>query len=186
MNKTTIDLWVGLFVIAGIAALMFLTLKVGSLDTVNVSNSYVVTANFENIGGLKPRAPVKSAGVVVGRVTEIDNEPYEARVTLRLDKDYVFQGYFSRHHDLRAIGRAIHWPGGGWRQRHAEGGDKIKITQDAVVLENLIGHFFHTEGPRSETRNETNLKTLALAVCSCLFAPLPGQQKPSTCSRRWK
>ena len=71
MNKTVLDLWVGLFVIAGIAALLFLTLKVGSMNTVNASNSYEVVARFENIGGLKPRAPVKSAGVVVGRVADI-------------------------------------------------------------------------------------------------------------------
>ena len=76
MNKTVLDLWVGLFVIAGIAALLFLALKVGSMSAVNTSDSYEVVARFENIGGLKPRAPVKSAGVVVGRVADIrfDNE----------------------------------------------------------------------------------------------------------------
>ena len=92
MNKTILDLWVGLFVIVGIAALLFLTLKVGSMNTVNNSDSYEVVAHFENIGGLKSRAPVKSAGVVVGRVAEVrfDNEVYEAAVTLRLDKRYAF------------------------------------------------------------------------------------------------
>ncbi len=64
MNRTMLDLWVGLFVVAGIAALLFLALKVGSMNTVNNADSYEVTARFENIGGLKTRAPVKSAGVV--------------------------------------------------------------------------------------------------------------------------
>jgi len=92
MNKTVLDLWVGLFVIAGVAALLFLALKVGSTNAVSASNSYEIVARFDNIGGLKPRAPVKSAGVVVGRVADIrfDNETFEAAVTLRLDKRYAF------------------------------------------------------------------------------------------------
>jgi len=92
MNKTVLDLWVGVFVIAGIAALLFLALKVGSTSVVSVANSYEVVARFDNIGGLKPRAPIKSAGVVVGRVADIrfDNETFEAAVTLRLDNRYAF------------------------------------------------------------------------------------------------
>src|SRR3569832_2403830 len=92
MNRTVLDFWVGLFVIAGIGALLFLALKVGSMSTVNSADSYEVIADFQNIGGLNPRAPVKSAGVVVGRVADIrfDNEKYEAAVTLRLDKRYAF------------------------------------------------------------------------------------------------
>lgn len=92
MNRTVLDFWVGLFVIAGIGALLFLALKVGNMSTVNSADSYEVIADFQNIGGLKPRAPVKSAGVVVGRVADIrfDNEKYEAAVTLRLDKRYAF------------------------------------------------------------------------------------------------
>lgn len=146
MNKTVLDLWVGLFVIAGIAALLFLTLKVGSMNTVNTTNSYEVVARFENIGGLKPRAPVKSAGVVVGRVADVrfDNERYEAAVTLRLDKRYAFpkdstaaimtSGLLGEQYiGLEAGGDSV----------KLKDKDQILITQDAVVLENLIGQFLY-------------------------------------------
>ena len=144
MNRTILDLWVGLFVIAGIIALLFLALKVGSMSTVNASDSYEVFAHFENIGGLKPRAPVKSAGVVVGRVADIrfDNKTYEAVVTLRLDKRYAFpkdssaailtSGLLGEQYvGLEAGGDSV----------KLKDKDRILITQDAVVLENLIGHF---------------------------------------------
>ena len=146
MNKTILDLWVGLFVIAGIAALLFLTLKVGSMNTVNNSDSYEVIARFENIGGLKIRAPVKSAGVVVGRVADVrfDNEAYEAAVTLRLDKRYTFpkdssaaimtSGLLGEQYiGLEAGGDSV----------KLKDKDRILITQDAVVLENLIGQFLY-------------------------------------------
>lgn len=146
MNRTVLDLWVGIFVIAGIAALLFLALKVGSMNAVNTSDSYTVTARFENIGGLKVRAPVKSAGVVVGRVADVrfDNERYEAAVTLRLDKRYAFpkdssvailtSGLLGEQYvGLTAGGDSV----------KLKQGDRILITQDAVVLENLIGQFLY-------------------------------------------
>ena len=146
MNKTILDLWVGLFVIVGIAALLFLTLKVGSMNTVNNSDSYEVVARFENIGGLKTRAPVKSAGVVVGRVADVhfDNEAYEAAVTLRLDKRYAFpkdssaaimtSGLLGEQYiGLEAGGDSV----------KLKDKDRILITQDAVVLENLISQFLY-------------------------------------------
>ncbi len=146
MNRTMLDLWVGLFVVAGIAALLFLALKVGSMNTVNNADSYEVTARFENIGGLKTRAPVKSAGVVVGRVAAIqfDNERYEAAVTLRLDKRYAFpkdssvailtSGLLGEQYvGLTAGGDSV----------KLKDKDRITITQDAVVLENLIGQFLY-------------------------------------------
>src|SRR5205823_5908782 len=91
-NRSTIDLWVGVFVVAGIAGLLFLALKVGNLASCSTSQTYQVQAKFANIGGLKARAPVKSAGVVVGRVTDIrfDNESYEAIVTINLGYEYQF------------------------------------------------------------------------------------------------
>ena len=146
MNKTVLDLWVGLFVVTGIAALLFLTLKVGSMNVVNSSDSYEVIARFENIGGLKTRAPVKSAGVVVGRVVDVrfDNETYEAAVTLRLDKRYAFpkdtsaaimtSGLLGEQYiGLEAGGDSV----------KLKDKDRILITQDAVVLENLIGQFLY-------------------------------------------
>lgn len=146
MNKTVLDLWVGLFVIVGIVALLFLTLKVGSMNAVSSSDSYEVTARFENIGGLKTRAPVKSAGVVVGRVADVrfDNESYQAVVILRLDKRYAFpkdtsaaimtSGLLGEQYiGLEAGGDSI----------KLKDKDRVLITQDAVVLENLIGQFLY-------------------------------------------
>ena len=144
MNKTVLDLWVGLFVIAGIAALLFLALKVGSMSTVNASESYVVVALFDNIGGLKPRAPVKSAGVVVGRVADIgfDSQNYEAKVTLRIDKRYEFPKDTTA--SIMTSGllgeQYIGLEAGGDSVKLANK-DRILITQSAVVLENLIGQF---------------------------------------------
>ena len=146
MNKTVLDLWVGIFVVAGIAALLFLALKVGSMNTVNSSDSYEVTARFENIGGLKSRAPVKSAGVVVGRVTDIrfDNETYEAVVTLRLDKRYAFpKDTTATIMTSGLLGEQYIGLEAGGDSQKLKNKDRILITQDAVVLENLIGQFLY-------------------------------------------
>ncbi|OGU48064.1 MAG: outer membrane lipid asymmetry maintenance protein MlaD [Hydrogenophilales bacterium RIFOXYA1_FULL_63_33] len=146
MNRTVLDFWVGLFVIAGIGALLFLALKVGSMSTVNSSDSYEVVADFQNIGGLKPRAPVKSAGVVVGRVADIrfDNEKYEAAVTLRLDKRYAFPKDTSAAIMTSGLlgEQYVGLEAGGDSQKLKDK-DRILITQDAVVLENLIGQFLY-------------------------------------------
>lgn len=146
MNKTVLDLWVGLFVIAGIGALLFLALKVGSMSTVNAADSYEVVAHFENIGGLKPRAPVKSAGVVVGRVADIrfDNEKFQAAVTLRLDKRYAFPKDTSASIMTSGLlGEQYVGLEPGGDSVMLKDKDRILITQDAVVLENLIGQFLY-------------------------------------------
>ena len=146
MNRTVLDLWVGLFVIAGVGALLFLALKVGSMSTVNSTDSYEVVADFQNIGGLKPRAPVKSAGVVVGRVTDIrfDNEKYEAVVTLRLDKRYAFPKDTSASIMTSGLlGEQYVGLEAGGDSVKLKDKDRILITQDAVVLENLIGQFLY-------------------------------------------
>jgi phospholipid/cholesterol/gamma-HCH transport system substrate-binding protein len=146
MNRTVLDLWVGLFVIAGIGALLFLALKVGSMNTVTAADSYEVVARFENIGGLKPRAPVKSAGVVVGRVADIrfDNEKYEAAVTLRLDKRYAFPKDTSASIMTSGLlGEQYVGLEPGGDSVMLKDKDRILITQDAVVLENLIGQFLY-------------------------------------------
>jgi phospholipid/cholesterol/gamma-HCH transport system substrate-binding protein len=92
MERTTLDLWVGAFVVAGIAALVVLALKVGNMSTYNVSETYTLQAHFLNVGGLKPNASVRSSGVLVGRVTGItlDTERYEAKVMMSIDKRYQF------------------------------------------------------------------------------------------------
>jgi len=132
--------------VAGIAALLFLALKVGSMNAVNATDSYEVVARFENIGGLKARAPVKSAGVVIGRVDSIqfDTGRYDARVTLRVDKRYPFPRDTSAAILTSGLlGEQYIGLAAGGDSVMLKSGDTLKITQDAVVLENLIGQFLY-------------------------------------------
>jgi phospholipid/cholesterol/gamma-HCH transport system substrate-binding protein len=144
MERTTIDLWFGAFVMAGFAALLVLALKAGNLGAENSHEVFKVTARFDNIGGLKVRAPVRSAGVLVGRVTDIhfDNERFQAAVTLSLDKRYGFPKDTSASILTSGLlGESyVGLDAGGDDKKLAEG-DRIAITQSAVVLERLIGQF---------------------------------------------
>jgi phospholipid/cholesterol/gamma-HCH transport system substrate-binding protein len=158
MNRVLVDFWVGLFVVAGIGALMFLALKVGSMNTLNSTDTYEVSADFDNIGGLKARAPVKSAGVVVGRVAEIgfDSKNYQAVVMLRLNKQYRFPKDTSASimtSGLLGEQYIALQPGGD--SVNLKAGDKIQITQSAVVLENLIGQFLYNKA-QDGAKNETH------------------------------
>ena len=92
MHRKSLDVWVGLFVLLGGAALLFLALKAGNMSSLSFDSTYEVITRFDNIGGLKPKAPVKSAGVVVGRVGEIhfDDKTYQATVTLKMENRYKF------------------------------------------------------------------------------------------------
>jgi phospholipid/cholesterol/gamma-HCH transport system substrate-binding protein len=136
------DAWVGLFVLAGIIALLFLALKVGNLASLTpTSETYRVTAKFDNIGGLKARAAVKSAGVVVGRVGTVgfDNVSYRAVLTLNLDKRYKFpKDTAAKILTSGILGEQYIGLDPGGDQDMLAGGDKIENTQSAVVLENLI------------------------------------------------
>lgn len=148
MERTTLDLWVGMFVVAGIAALVMLAMKVGNLSTYNVSETYQVHAYFDNIGGLKPKASIKSAGVLVGRVTEItlDVTTYKAKVTMSLDKRYQFpKDTFANINTAGLLGEQyIGLNAGGDTENLAAGGE-IKRTQSAMVLEDLIGKFIYSK-----------------------------------------
>lgn len=156
MQRATLDLWVGLFVVAGLGALLFLALKVGNMSGFDSGNTYTVKAEFENIGGLKPRAPIKSAGVVVGRVSDItfDNQSYEAVVSMNLDKRYTFPRDTSA--SIMTSGllgeQYIALEAGGEEKMLADG-DSMKLTQGAVVLENLIGQFLYN---KADTAGEAN------------------------------
>ncbi len=157
MSKTWLDLWVGLFVVAGIGALLFLALKVGSMSSVRMADSYQVSAHFDNIGGLKVRAPVKSAGVVVGRVSAIsfDDKTYEAEVVLSLDKRYAFPKDTSAAILTSGLlGEQYVGLEAGADSVKLANGDRLSLTQSAVVLENLIGQFLFSkaqEGAPNET-----------------------------------
>ena len=148
MNRSTIDLWVGIFVAAGLGALLFLALKVGNLASFSTAQTYQVQAMFANIGGLKVRAPVKSAGVVVGRVAEIrfDNESYEAVATLTLDGSYKFPlDTAAKILTSGLLGEQYIGLEAGGHATMLKGGDRLRITQSAVVLENLISQFLFSK-----------------------------------------
>ena len=135
------DFWVGLFILMGFAALLMLALRV-SIGSDRVENTYAVEARFENIGGLKAKAPVKSAGVLIGRVTDIhfDNEKFQAVATLTLDKRYSFPKDSSASILTSGLlGEVYIGLDAGGDDKKLVAGDKIKLTQSAVVLERLIG-----------------------------------------------
>ena len=153
MERTTIDLWVGIFVALGVTALLGLAMKVGNLTTSNIGATYTVTANFENIGGLKPRAPVKSAGVVVGRVSDIKFDPatYEAVVSLSVDKRYGFpKDTFASIFTAGLLGEQYIGLEAGGDDAKLQNGDKIIKTQDAVVLEKMISQFLYNKASESK------------------------------------
>ncbi|ADQ83459.1 Mammalian cell entry related domain protein [Methylovorus sp. MP688] len=146
------DLWVGIFAVAGAAALFGLALKVGNLTSSSIGETYTVTAAFENIGGLKPRAPVKSAGVVIGRVDNIqfDSKTFEANVTLKLDKRYPFpKDTFANIYTAGLLGEQYVGLEAGGDDQSLKDGDKISHTQDAVVLEKMISQFLYNKASES-------------------------------------
>jgi len=148
MERTTIDLWFGAFVAAGFAALMVLALKVGNLGAERATETYRVEARFDNIGGLKVRGPVRSAGVLVGRVAEIhfDNDRYQARVVLALDKRYAFPKDTSASILTSGLlGETYVGFEAGGDDKKLQAGDRITLTQSAVVLEKLIGQFLFSK-----------------------------------------
>ena len=152
MERTTLDLWVGIFVVAGIAALVMLAMKVGNLSTYNMSETYQVHAYFSNIGGLKPKASIKSAGVLVGRVTDIklDMQRYEADVVMNLDKRYQFpKDTFADILTSGLLGEQYIGLVAGGDSEMLHNGEQIKKTQSAVVLEDLIGKFIYNKAEES-------------------------------------
>ena len=144
MQSKAIDVWVGLFVIAGIAALLFLALKAGNLASFSTESTYRVNARFDNIGGLKPRAPVKSAGVVVGRVAAIhfDDKTYNAVADIDLEARYKFpKDSSAKILTSGLLGEQYLGLDAGGDPAMLASNDRIINTQSAVVLENLISQF---------------------------------------------
>lgn len=159
MQRSKIDFWVGLFVIIGAAALVFLALKAANLlQTSWGSSTYQVTAYFDNIGGLKPQAAVRSSGVVVGRVADIsfDDKIYRAKVALDLDKRYVF----SEDSSLKILTSGLlgdQYIGleAGYMDKNLAQGDTIESTQSALVLENLISGLMFSRSNDSANTNSS-------------------------------
>ena len=144
LSRSALDLWVGAFVAMGIGAILFLALKVGNLVSFGSAPGYRLEARFDNIGGLKVRAPVKAAGVVVGRVERIrlDSATYQAVVTIKIDRGYQFTAdTIASILTSGLLGEVyIGLDAGGDAKMLADGGNLTK-TQSAVILEKLIGQF---------------------------------------------
>ncbi|MDR1969067.1 MAG: outer membrane lipid asymmetry maintenance protein MlaD [Burkholderiaceae bacterium] len=152
MGRSKNDVWVGLFVLLGVAALLFLALQVANLLTLSWQPTYRLTANFDNIGGLKPKAAVRSAGVVVGRVAEIsfDDQRFQARIGLDMDARF----HFPRDSALKILTSGLlgdQYIGvePGADDKNLTAGDNVTQTQSAVVLENLIGQFLYNSAAGS-------------------------------------
>ena len=155
MQRSKTDVWVGLLVLAGAAALLFLALQSANLLSISWQKTYDINAYFDNIGGLKKQAAVKSAGVVVGRVKtiEFDGESFQAKVTLALQS----QNHFPQDSSLKILTSGLLGeqyldivPGAD--EKNLVAGDKIGSTQSAVILENLISQFLYSqaEKPKAE------------------------------------
>ena len=157
MHRKSVDVWVGLFVLLSLAALLFLALKAGNMSTLSFANTYNVTGKFENIGGLKPQAPVKSAGVVVGRVGDIkfDDKTYQALVTLQLEAGYKFPKDSSlKILTAGLLGEQYIGIEAGGDTNNLVNGDRITRTQSAAVLEDLINRFIYSKAAEGKEESE--------------------------------
>jgi len=154
MTRRGIETLVGLFVLAGFVAIGYLALKAANLAAMTVGETYTVTALFDNVGGLKPRAPVKSAGVTVGRVSSIalDGRTFQGVVTMELEKRYAFPKDTSAA-ILTAglLGDQYIGLNPGGDDDNLAAGDTIRMTQSAVVLENFIGQMLYNRAAEGGT-----------------------------------
>lgn len=156
MERSKNDVWVGLFVLLGALALLFLALQSANLLSLSFQPTYRVTAKFDNIGGLKPQAAVRSAGVVVGRVESIrfDDKSYQASVSLELESRYQFPKDSSlKILTSGLLGEQYIGVEAGAEEKNLAPGDTITTTQSAVVLENLIGQFLYNRAADSGSNN---------------------------------
>ncbi len=159
MQRSNTDIWVGLFVLIGAAALLFLALQSANLLNLNFQKTYPVAARFDNIGGLKPQTAVRSAGVVVGRVESItfDDKNFQATVNLALQSRYSFP----RDSALKILtsgllGEQYIGIEAGADEKSLQAGDTITATQSAVVLENLISQFLFSKAAEGSTPPAAN------------------------------
>jgi phospholipid/cholesterol/gamma-HCH transport system substrate-binding protein len=146
--KKSLDVWVGLFVVLGAAALLFLALKAGNLSSLSFDQTYEVTTRFDNIGGLKAKAAVKSAGVVVGRVSEIkfDDKTFQATVVMQMQSQYKFpKDSSAKILTAGLLGEQYIGIEAGGDTANLVAGDRIKLSQSAIVLENLISQFLFSK-----------------------------------------
>ncbi|MFA7239288.1 MAG: outer membrane lipid asymmetry maintenance protein MlaD [Sulfuricellaceae bacterium] len=157
MERTTLDLWVGIFVVLGVVALAVLGFKVGNLGTYDSGDTYKLYGEFDNIGSLKIKAPVKSAGVVVGRVSGISFDPkrFQAHVEIRVDGRYQFPKDTSASVLTSGLlGEQYVGLEAGGDPVSLKEGDKFKLTQSAMVLESLIGQVLFSKASENGDKND--------------------------------
>ncbi len=149
LRMRTVELTVGAFMAAGLVALFFLAMKVSNLSVLSNADGYHITARFDNIGGLKVKAPVTMAGVRIGRVTDIgfDNQSYEAVVTLTIQRAYdkIPSDTFAKIFTAGLLGEQYVGLDPGGSQTYLKEGDRIALTQSALVLEDIIGQFLFSK-----------------------------------------
>lgn len=154
MQRSKNDVWVGMFVLIGAAAILFLALQSANLLSLNFQSTYKVSAKFDNVGGLKPKAAVRSGGVVVGRVESLtfDDKSFQAKVTLALESRYAFPKDSSlKILTSGLLGEQYIGIEAGAADTNLAGGDTIGATQSAVVLENLISQFLYSKAADGTT-----------------------------------
>ncbi len=156
MHSRTVEIWVGLFIAGGMAALFMLAMQVSNLTVVSNDEGYAVTARFENISGLKVRSPVTMAGVRVGRVTDIGFDPqtFEAVVTMRISSDYNQLPADTSASIFTAglLGEQYVGLDAGGDMEFLEDGSEIILTQSALILEQLIGQFLFSKASEGEAK----------------------------------
>jgi len=158
MSNEKTDWWVGLFILLGAIALSFLALRAGNLSSFSFSPTYTLSAKFDNIGGLKVRAPVKSAGVVVGRVAGIalDEKTFQAVVTVQIEKGYLFpKDSSARILTSGLLGEQYIGLEAGGDEANFVAGATIQFTQSAIVLESLISQFLYSSAEKQGTPQGT-------------------------------
>jgi phospholipid/cholesterol/gamma-HCH transport system substrate-binding protein len=148
MHRKSIDVWVGLFVLLGALSLLFLALKAGNMSTISFTKTYAIVGKFDNIGGLKPQSPVKSAGVVVGRVGDISFDDKSFQALVRLDMNPAYK--FPKDSSLKILTSGLlgeQYVGieAGGDTNNLVQGDRITRTQSAAVLEDLINQFIYSK-----------------------------------------
>jgi phospholipid/cholesterol/gamma-HCH transport system substrate-binding protein len=154
VQRSKNDVWVGLFVMLGGAAILFLAMQAANLLNLSFQSTYRVEARFDNIGGLKPKSAVRSGGVVIGRVEAItfDDKTFQARVTLALERRYQFPKDSSfKILTSGLLGDQYIGVEAGAEDQNLADGDKVTATQSAVVLENLIGQFLYNKAAEGKT-----------------------------------
>lgn len=143
VQSKAVETVVGLFIVLGLAAVVVLAMKVSNISSLGSENGYQIRANFENIGGLKVRSPVKMSGVLVGRVSEItfDEETYEAVAVMTIDHKYgkIPEDTTANIYTAGLLGEQYISLDAGGAEDYMQEGDQIEITQSAVVLEKVIG-----------------------------------------------